>query len=254
MGFVAPEFALAQGVRRQDQYAACMARPHRIQLAGVPLHIVQRGHSRNPCFFDTEDYEFYLHWLGAGLEEHGCKLHAYVLMTNHVHLLMTPSEPDGPAKLFISLGPRFVRFINRKYDKSGTLWEGRYRSSLVQSEDYLMRCHRYIELNPVRANMVEHPSHYRWSSFRKNALGEHNPLITQHPLYTALASLEPARQAAYLDLFQEQLTPDVLFDIRRALNHGKPLGNGSFLSAVEDITSQQCRIVDRGRPRRTDEK
>ncbi|CAN7646952.1 transposase [Pseudoduganella sp. LjRoot289] len=230
-----------------------MPRPPRIQLAGVPIHIVQRGHNRSPCFFEAEDFEFYLHWLGVALQENECALHSYVLMDNHVHLLLTQAELGNCARLFMSLGRRFVHFVNTKYKRSGTLWESRYRSSLVQAESYLMRCHHYIEYNPVRANMVHDPASYRWSSYRANALGQRNPLITPHALYTGLASLPDARHLAYRDLCAQLLGEPEILTIRRALNHGKPLGNDSFRASVEELITENCEIRDRGRPRK-DEK
>jgi len=132
---------------------------------------VQRGHNREPCFFSEDDYSSYLHWLGEALSESECALHAYVLMTNHVHLLLTPKKAEAVPRLIISLGRRYVQYINRSYRRTGTLWDSRYKSSLVQAETYLLACQRYIELNPVRAAMVEDPAHYRWTSYRANALG-----------------------------------------------------------------------------------
>jgi putative transposase len=149
-----------------------MPRRPRIHLDGVPLHIVQRGHNREPCFFGEEDYSSYLHWLGEALGEAECKLHAYVLMTNHVHLLLTPKKAEAVQKLIISLGRRYVQYINRTHRRTGTLWDSRYKSSLVQAETYLLTCQRYIELNPVRAAMVDDPAHYRWTSYRANGLGQ----------------------------------------------------------------------------------
>ena len=136
-----------------------MPRRPRIHLDGVPLHIVQRGHNREPCFFAEEDFGSYLHWLGEALGEAECALHAYVLMTNHVHLLLTPKKAITVPGLIISLGRRYVQYINRTYNRTGTLWDSRYKSSLVQAETYLLACQRYIELNPVRAAMVDDPAH-----------------------------------------------------------------------------------------------
>src|SRR6266496_5376997 len=132
-----------------------MPRRSRVHLDRVPLHIVQRGHNREPCFFAEEDYLSYLHWLGEALGDAECKLHAYVLMTNHVHLLLTPKKAQGVPRLIIFLGRRYVQYINRSYCRTGTLWDSRYKSSLIQAETYLLACQRYIELNPVRAAMVE---------------------------------------------------------------------------------------------------
>ncbi len=226
-----------------------MARPPRIQLDDVPLHLVQRGHNRAACFFDDEDFEFYLHWLGAAIDEHECALHAYVLMTNHVHLLLTPTRHECVANIFMSIGRRYVRFINKKYGRSGTLWDSRYHSSLVQVDAYLMHCYRYIELNPVRAHMVQTPGEYRWSSFRANAQGERHPLITPHALFRGLGKGPDERRAAYRELFGHHLSDDLLHTIRNALNHNKPVGNSDFLHKVEEMTNISCGINPPGRPR-----
>lgn len=142
-----------------------MPRRPRIKLAGLPQHLVQRGINRMACFFADEDYHCYLHWLKKSAADWECAIHAYVLMTNHVHLLVTPITPDGTARLMQSIGRRYVQYVNRAYRRSGSLWEGRYKSSVVQEETYLLRCMRYIELNPVRAGMTRDPGQYRWSSY-----------------------------------------------------------------------------------------
>ncbi len=141
-----------------------MSRLPRHHLPGYPLHVVQRGHNHGTCFFCERDFRLYRRWLGEALLDHGCALHAYVFMSNHVHLLLTPSHADDVARLFISLGRRYVQYVNKVYRRTGTLWDGRYRSSLVQADGYLLSCYRYIELNPVRAAMVREPQQYRWTS------------------------------------------------------------------------------------------
>ncbi|MDB5936693.1 MAG: transposase, partial [Massilia sp.] len=149
-----------------------MARAPRPVLPDVPLHITQRGNNRLNCFFGEIDYLVYLELLRAAAQDASCDLHAYVLMTNHVHLLITPKDERGPASLMKSLGERYVQYVNRRYARTGTLWEGRYHSCLVQSERYLMVCQRYIELNPVRAMLADNPARYQWSSFLCNAYGK----------------------------------------------------------------------------------
>ena len=168
-----------------------MPRRPRILLADHPLHIVQRGINREPCFFADEDYQCYLHWLEEAARDCGCAIHAYVLMTNHVHLLLTPAVSGAPVRLMQSLGRRYVQYANRQYRRSGSLWEGRYKSSVVQAENYLLACMRYIELNPVRAAMVIDPGDYRWSSYRANGLGQPDARVTPHALYLGLDT-EPA--------------------------------------------------------------
>jgi putative transposase len=209
-----------------------MPRRPRILLAGHPLHIVQRGINREPCFFAEEDYLFYLHWLEETARACGCAIHAYVLMTNHVHLLLTPAEPGAPSQLMQSLGRRYVQYVNRFYRRSGSLWEGRFKSSVVQAETYLLACMRYIELNPVRADMVADPGQYRWSSYRANGLGQADKRLTPHPLYLALAGDDDERRTAYRALFRPQLDGEAAVDIREAMRLGMPLGGERFAEAV----------------------
>ncbi|MCL4470710.1 MAG: transposase [Gammaproteobacteria bacterium] len=223
-------------------------RPH-IHLAGVPLHIVQRGHNRDACFFVDDDYLAYRHWLGEALKESGCALHAYVLMTNHVHLLLSPPQPQDVPRLIISLGRRYVQCINKTYRRTGTLWDSRYKSSLVQEDTYLLLCQRYIELNPVRAAMVDDPAHYRWSSYAANALGQSDSLITPHPLYTAMAADDAGRRENYRALFRSQIDSSAIADIRLALGQSQPLGNARFMDTIEQMTGQRREAKPRGRPR-----
>jgi putative transposase len=226
-----------------------MPRRPRIHLDGVPLHVVQRGHNREPCFFTEDDYSSYLHWLGEALAETGCALHAYVLMTNHVHLLLTPRKAESVPRLMISLGRRYVRHINRSYRRTGTLWDSRYKSSVVQAETYLLSCQRYIELNPVRAAMVQDPAHYRWTSYRGNGLGQMDARLSPHPLYLALGRQDKDRQAAYRELFRAQLDRAAIDDIRLALNQSQPLGGRRFSVKIEQMTGIRREARPRGRPR-----
>jgi len=226
-----------------------MPRRSRIHLDGIPLHIVQRGHNREPCFFAEEDYSSYLHWLGEALRESGCALHAYVLMTNHVHLLLTPKKAEAVPNLIISLGRRYVQYINRSYRRTGTLWDGRYKSSLVHAEGYLIKCQRYIELNPVRAGMVDDPAHYRWTSYRTNALGQPDARLTPHPLYRGLGRDDKERQAAYRALFSSHVNAAAIDDIRLALNQGQPVGSARFHAKIEKMIGIRREAKPRGRPR-----
>ena len=230
-----------------------MPRRPRIHLDGVPLHIVQRGHNRQPCFFADADYAAYLEWLGDAARRTGCQIHAYALMTNHVHLLLTPTDAQAVARLMIALGRRYVPYFNAAYQRSGTLWEGRYKSSLIESESYLLACMRYIELNPVRAGLCPDPAHYRWSSYRANALGETSPLLTPHPLYATLSPDETRRQGAYRELFDQVLSDKTITDIRLALKQTQPLGNSRFFDAIEQATGQRREAKPRGRPRKPEQ-
>jgi putative transposase len=225
-----------------------MPRRPRIKLAGHPQHIVQRGINREPCFYAEEDYHTYLHWLHKSAADWHCVIHAYVLMTNHVHLLLTPETPEGPAKLMQAIGRRYVQYINTSYKRSGSLWEGRYKSSLVQEESYLLTCMRYIELNPVRADMVQDPSHYRWSGYRHNGLGQNDERIAPHPLYLALGPDAPTRQTAYRALFRSQLDDDAIADIRLTLNQSQPLGSDRFADRISAATGIRRAQKRRGWP------
>jgi putative transposase len=143
-----------------------MARLPRYTLPGQPQHVILRGNNRSIIFAADEDYRFFLDCLGDAATRHGCVIHAYVLMTNHVHLLITPEHEGSIGKALQSVGRRYVQYFNYTYQRTGTLWEGRYKATLIDSESYLLTCYRYIELNPVRADMVPHPRDYLWSSYR----------------------------------------------------------------------------------------
>lgn len=230
-----------------------MPRRTRVHIDGLPLHIVQRGHNRAACFFDDKDRFAYLGWLRDALERERCRLHAYVLMTNHVHLLLTPEDAGRVPQVLISVGRRYVQYINHTYSRTGTLWDGRYKSSLVQAETYLMLCQRYIELNPVRAGMVDDPAQYRWSSYRANALGASDLLLSPHPLYLALGADDPQRRAAYRGLFRNALEDRPLEDLRLALNQDQPIGNDRFYHQIETMTGQRRELRKRGRPKKQEE-
>ena len=211
--------------------ATAMPRPLRIDLPGIPQHIVQRGHDRQPCFFTEAVYLCYRTNLREIALREGCAVHAYVLMTNHVHLLLTPQRPRAVARTLQALGRRYVRYINDSYQRSGTLWEGRYKASLVGDGDYLMLCHRYIELNPLRAAMVGDPREYRWSSHHALAFGEADPLVQPHPAYLALADDPAARQRRYRDMVMAAVDPDAIAAIRRHLHHQHAYGGERFRQA-----------------------
>ena len=148
-----------------------MARHPRFALPGHPQHVIQRGNNRDIIFVADEDYQFYRDRLAEACRRFGCHLHAYVFMTNHTHLLMTPSTAAGISQVMQSLGRVYVQYFNYRYHRTGTLWEGRFKATLIDTDRYLMTCHRYIELNPVRAGLVQRPEEYGWSSFLRNALG-----------------------------------------------------------------------------------
>lgn len=225
-----------------------MPRRARVVLPNVPLHLIQRGNNRQVCFVADEDFRVYLDWLHEYAGKTGCRVHAYVLMTNHVHLLVSAGQEDAPGALMKALGQRYVQYFNRTYRRSGTLWEGRYRSCLTQAEDYLLACQRYIELNPVRARMVEHPAEYRWSSYRANAQGEASSLLDPHAVYLALGATPEARQASYRELFRYELEPGLVDEIRRATNGNFALGNARFSAEVAAMLGRRVTPGRAGRP------
>jgi putative transposase len=227
-----------------------MPRRPRTYLPGIPSHVVQRGNNREPCFFADSDYQFYLECLKDALERYRVALHAYVLMTNHVHLLMTPTSPPGISRVMQSVGRRYVQYVNLTYRRSGTLWEGRHKASLVQADTYLLKCYRYIELNPVAADMVHHPADYRWSSYRAHAHGEANALIRDHELYESLGTFSAERQHAYRELFRYSLDTRDIHAIRSGIRFGTPLGNERFKAQIEVALGRKLTQPTRGRPRK----
>ncbi len=230
-----------------------MPRRPRLALPGVPLHLIQRGNNRQVCFFTDNDYRLYLEWLAEYAGKSDCRIHAYVLMPNHLHLLISAERADAPAALMKALGQRYVQYVNRVYGRSGTLWEGRFRSCPIQEDAYLLACQRYIELNPVRAGMVEHPGSYPWSSYPANGAGIANPLIQPHALYEALGVDAPARQAAYRELIRSEVEPGVMDRIRQATNGNFLLGDADFAAQVAATTGRRVLPGKPGRPRKLGE-
>jgi len=230
-----------------------MPRRARLSLPNIPLHIIQRGNNRQACFFADVDYRLYLDWLTEHADQAGCRVHAYVLMTNHVHLLISADRGEAPGALMKALGQRYAQYVNRTYQRSGTLWEGRFRSCLIHDETYLLACQRYIELNPVRAGMVSHPADYRWSSYRANAQGETDTLVKPHSLYEALGLDDASRQVAYRELFRYELEPGLVDAVRRATNGNFALGNERFAAQVSAALGRRVLPGKPGRPRKAPE-
>jgi len=228
-----------------------MPRKARFTLPGQPQHVIIRGVNREPIFYDNNDYRYYLTQLETALNRHDCALHAYVLMTNHVHLLLTPAAEQSIGKAIQVLGRYYVQYFNEKYGRTGTLWEGRYKSTLVDTEQYLMICHRYIELNPVRACMADHPARYPWSSFRCNGVGHASPLITKHDIYQALGKTREERQQAYRALFAAQFTEKQLEEIRQAANSEWVLGSDRFKALIALKLERRTSPLPRGGDRKS---
>ncbi|WGZ94954.1 MAG: transposase [Candidatus Thiothrix putei] len=210
-----------------------MPRQPRFVLIGQPQHVIIRGNNREPVFYADDDYRFYLEKLKLACDKHACDVHAYVLMTNHIHLLITPHKEDGLAKAMQMIGRYYVQYFNKTYQRTGTLWEGRYKATLIDSEAYALTCYRYIEMNPVRAQgMADHPAAYPWSSYRANALGEANPLLVPHWTYEHLGNTPPQRQHAYRELFTTLLDTKALNEIREATNKSWVLGSDYFKEKI----------------------
>ena len=221
-----------------------MPRQPRLVFPGVALHIVQRGNNRGACFLSDGDYLCYLSYLRKLSARHEVAVHAYCLMTNHVHLLATPGDPESCTNLMRDLGQSYVKYFNRRHGRSGTLWEGRFRSSVVESASYVLACYRYIEMNAVRAGMVTHPSAYAWSSYATNSGFDVDPLLSAHPEYEALAATPTRRYVAYRRLVDDAIDETMLAAIRDATKGNLPLCSDSFKAELQ----AGGRKVVRGRP------
>ena len=227
-----------------------MARLKRITPAGIPQHIIQRGNNKRVCFTSNADMKAYLKWLKDFSDKYSVSIHAWVLMTNHIHILCTPKTDNGIGKMMQSLGRMYVGYFNHTYQRTGTLWEGRYKSSIIQSERYLLAVYRYIELNPVRADMVISPSEYSWSSYNFNALGIVNDLITPHQEYLVLGDSASERNAAYIELFKIEVDGELLNTIGGSINKGLALGSDAFIKEIEALTKVRVSSRKAGRPKK----
>jgi putative transposase len=225
-----------------------MARLRRIAPLGISQHIIQRGNNRQVCFVSEQDMALYANLLNEYSEKFSVAIHSWVFMTNHVHLLVTPYSEGGVSKMMQAVGRRYVRYFNRLYQRSGTLWEGRFKASLVQSETYLLHCQRYIELNPIRAGMVSDPAEYTWSSYRCHAFGKVVKISTPHEEYLALGKTKLERQKVYRSLFRAYLDDDLISDIRKTVNKGLALGGERFKDEIERLCGRRVRPAKMGRP------
>lgn len=220
-----------------------MPRPRHV-IPQTPLHITQRGVDRCATFLTDDDYALYLWVLRAASDTAQCAVHAYVLMTNHVHLLVTPADADGPMRLMRAIGTRYVRYFNDRYRRTGTLWEGRFHSTPIHTDSYFFACSRYIERNPHRAGLVEQHAAYMWSSFKCNAHGERDDLITPHPLYVALGSDSAARARTYRRLFAIELSPKVIAAVRTASRVRRALPETDYQKAVAALSSGSASVAN----------
>ncbi len=227
-----------------------MPRKPRFYIPDIPAHVMQRGHNGDPIFFGEADYFEYLKIFKKVADLYQCYIHAYVLMTNHVHFLLTPFDKEGVSKLFQHLGREYVTYINKTYQRSGTLWGGRHKGNIIESESYFLTCMQYIELNPVRAGMVAHPSDYPWSSYRFNGLGESSAIITPHDEYLALAKERDERLKRYTDFLTSEVDIAVITDLSGSLHSGTPLGGARFKKKIENVLNCRVGHVKQGRPKK----
>ena len=224
-----------------------MARLGRYFVRDQPLHVIQRGNDRQPIFFEHADYTRYRDWLAEAAEAYGCAIHAYVLMTNHVHLLVTPERAESLPRTMQSLGRRYVRYVNLAHKRTGTMWEGRYRAAPIDGDAYFLACCRYIELNPVRARMTAHPRDYPWSSYAAHALGAKDPLLSNHAFYRSLGRTVAERQQAYRALFRGKLDEAFVEALRSATNGGWALGDERFKRHIAKAAGRRTTPLPKGR-------
>jgi putative transposase len=228
-----------------------MARLPRYLLPGFPQHVIQRGNNRQQILFDEADYWFLWERLQTAAEKFRCEVHAYVLMPNHFHLLLTPLQENGIGKLMQHVGRYYVQYFNHRYERTGTLWEGRYRATLLDPGGYALLCGRYIELNPVRAGFVRVPEDYDWSSYAFNATAREDPLVTPHLEYLKLGRSAKARQNDYRQTFSRPIDKDILTRIREATNKAWVLGNEAFCRDIEGHINRRTTPKPRGGDRRS---
>ncbi len=232
-----------------------MARLPRLSIPNIPQHILQRGKTQQVCFRTETDFDAYCHWLEKYALKYNVALHAWVLMANHVHLLVTPSTQDGVSKMMQSLGRQYVRYFNYKYQRVGTLWEGRFRSCVVESESYFLLCQKYIELNSVRASLVIHPQDYKWSSYAYHGINsatlsdnsnERPSIWSPHDTYLALGETQPLRVEAYQSLMSCEMEQETLSQIRLSLNKSMALGSVTFKQQIEELSGRRVTPLKRG--------
>jgi len=227
-----------------------MARSPRITIPEYPHHIIQRGNNRQATFFADDDYRFILECLRQAKTKCRCRIYAYVLMTNHFHLLVEPSKIGDLGRFMQSVGRRYVRYINANYRRSGTLWEGRFKSATVSRDEYLIMCSRYIELNPVRAGMVAHPRDYRWSSYRYRAMGISDRLLDDDPWYAGLGTSSEERREKYRGWIESEVNQGEWDEIRQSTQRGRLIGRETFQKQIEAMTGRRLMGEARGRPKK----
>ncbi len=228
-----------------------MARLPRLSIAGQVHHVIHRGNNSQPVFVDDVDRQSFLDALREASALHGVAVHAYVLMDNHVHLLVTPSTTDALSKAMQTLGRRYVSSYNRRHGRTGTLWEGRFRGTVIESERYFLTVMRYIELNPVRSGWVHRADEWRWSSAIHHLGGRRDPLVTDHPLYWSLGNTPFDREAAYRAALEQGLGETEIKALTEAAAKGWVLGSTAFLQSLSQMTNRPLVARKRGRPRKS---
>lgn len=226
-----------------------MARLPRLTLAGYPHHIIQRGNNRQEIFAEARDYETLLQMVEENARRHDVSVHGYVLMGNHFHLLATPESAEAIPQMMQAIGRRYVRYFNQHQSRTGTLWEGRYKSNLIQAEHHLLACMAYMDLNPVRAGLVSDPADYRWSSHAHYIGRRLDKLITPHPLYWQLGNTPFAREAAYLDLVRSGVTEQEVRVLTESALRGWALGEPDYIAELQRRTERRLTMGKRGRPK-----
>ncbi len=225
-----------------------MARLPRLVIPEQPHHVIQRGNDRQLIFRDADDHVAFLNWLREAAKTFKVAIHAYVLMPNHIHLLVSPSDTSGLGRMMQWIGRHYVPYFNRKYQRVGTLWQGRYKTTVIDAEQYFMTCSRYIELNPVRAGIVFHPVDYPWSSYEHHIGVKSDALITDHSLYWALGNTPFDREAAYRELVDLGLTAHEITTLNEATLKGWALGSEKFKLRLERQANRRVSPAKRGRP------
>jgi putative transposase len=225
-----------------------MARLPRLTLPGYPHHVIQRGNNRQAIFSSLADYQTLLTLLEEYAKKFNVAIHAYVLMSNHFHLLATPQTADGLPQMMQAVGRRYVRYFNDHQKRSGTLWEGRYKSTLIQTDRYLLACMTYIDLNPVRGALVAQAADYPWSSYGHYVGLRSDPLITPHALVWELGNTPFAREATYAELVQSGINPVQQAALTAATLHGWALGGADFVADLQNKTQRRVARSSAGRP------
>ena len=226
-----------------------MARLPRYRIKNLPQHIIQQGRDGQEIFFEDQDYQYFRDCLDAAAYNYQLEVHAFVLMPDHVHILATPGNTNSISRTTQSIGRNYVQYFNECYGGSGTLWEGRYRSTVIESKQYLLACSRYIELNPVRNGLVSKPADYHWSSYAHNALGKVDEMITAHKEYLQLGSDDKSRVKAYRSMFRQKLGTGMVQQITDATLKGWVLGDSKFARKIEKLSGRRATQLPKGRPR-----